>query len=307
MPLSPKIPRHTPLQFTKRGGVSVQPVNEYEMYELATFVHPLTILDDDTKYSQCWWSLWGARQVLNDTFNVRRPLSFSKPAADALHIAINAFLPSKFEDAIAKFPTAEKPEDPSVGWLGHSIREAAKNFETVLAAETKAMDTYLVSQKGSYKTSDLIARAHIALPATIIPEVPEQCIVDFNEAGKCIAFDVATGAAFHLMRATETVIRKYYKVVVGKEPKQKMRNWGAYIGNLKECNAEQKVTDLLEHIRVAYRNPILHPEENFTPEKSLVLFGISVSAISLMVEEIRRLENQSKPLAFPVRDAIALP
>src|SRR6185437_1403935 len=132
-----RIQRQSPVLLFPRGrGVSVQPVNEYEMYELATLIHPLTTINENTKYSESWWTLWQARQILNDTFVSRRPLSFSRPAGSALHAAVGTFLPERWEDAIAKYPTPDKPEDPALGWLAHAIREAAKNFETILAAET---------------------------------------------------------------------------------------------------------------------------------------------------------------------------
>jgi hypothetical protein len=82
---------------------------------------------------------------------------------------------------------------------------------------------------------------------------------DINQGAKCLAFEVPTAAAFHLMRATESVIQRYYGEVVGKLPPKKSRNWGAYIANLRRCGAEPKIISALEDMKELYRNPIIHP------------------------------------------------
>jgi hypothetical protein len=66
------------------------------------------------------------------------------------------------------------------------------------------------------------------VPDSIIKLIPEAA-VDFDEAGRCWLFDTYTAVGFHLMRATDAVMRSYYRAAVGVEPKVKFRNWGAYI------------------------------------------------------------------------------
>ncbi|HXH50526.1 MAG TPA: hypothetical protein VNM47_14375, partial [Terriglobia bacterium] len=121
------------------------------------------------------------------------------------------------------------------------------------------------------------------------PEVKE----DFTQAGKCLLFDTSTAASFHLLRATEAVVRRYYKALTGVEPKLKFRNWGAYIKVLREKGANQKITQHLWHVKENYRNPILHPEANVSPDEAQVLFGVCVSAIFLMANEIRTLGGKA--------------
>jgi hypothetical protein len=60
----------------------------------------------------------------------------------------------------------------------------------------------------------------------------------------------------------ETVIWKYYEAVIGTLPPVKVRNWGTYSRNLKKCgNADTRVVGWMDHIRLEYRNPVLHPQE----------------------------------------------
>jgi hypothetical protein len=169
----------------------------------------------------------------------------------------------------------------------------------VLAAELHSMDTYFVSQIGCYKTCDLIERAHTAFPESVQKVLPEQAKTDFDQAGKCIAYGVSTAAGFHLLRGTEMIIRKYYETLTGKAPKPQMRNWGAYHQVLTKAGAAAKITDLIDHVRLVYRNPVLHPEENLSIEQTLVLFGVCVSAVTLMTEETGRLAAKGGVLAFP--------
>ena len=48
---------------------------------------------------------------------------------------------------------------------------------------------------------------------------------------------------------------------------------------------------LLTHLKDAYRNPVLHPEENYTEERAQVLFGVCISAIVMMIEQINKVRT----------------
>jgi hypothetical protein len=283
-------------------GAAVQRVSEFSFYELASKIHPLVDMEE-VKLSEVWFQWYQARTELSSILD-SRPLSVSVDAAGRLYTAITAFVPEKWEDAIA----AVKPnplagaEVPLAAWQTYPIRTAAKDFETVLAAECQVLDTYFVSKKGVYSTADLVDHAHHHIPEPTRAHLPEQCKGDFDQAGKCIAFDVATAAAFHLLRGTEAVLREYYDAVVpgAKKAPAKMRNWGVYINLLGDHGAESKVISLLIHLKDAYRNPVLHPEENYTDERVQVLFGVCVSAIVMMVEEINKLKAKSPTLPFSI-------
>jgi hypothetical protein len=162
------------------------------------------------------------------------------------------------------------------------------------------LDTYLISQKGSYKTSDLIERAEIIFPEHIRFALPELTIIDIQQAGRCVALDTPTGAGFHLMRAIESVMAMYYARILGKPMPTRMRNWGAYIRKLRESNrANSKIVGFLDHIRENYRNPITHPEVILSADEAEVLLGVAVSAIRQMIIEIQRLDGE-EPSTAPI-------
>lgn len=290
-------------------GGTMQRVNEFSFYELASRIHPLTEINGDLLLSSVWLEWWNARLAVDAIFS-ERPLSVCASAALELQQAISAIVPEKWEHLNqALSATDQKPLPP---WKIYPVSEAAKKFETVLAAECQVLDTYFVSKKGAYSTADLIEHAHTQVPKPIRDKLSDQVKADLDQAGKCIAFDLATAAAFHLLRGTEGVLREYYNCVVPgiKRAVPKMRNWGAYIKLLKEHGAEQRVTSLLDHLRESYRNPVLHPEENYTDARALVLFGVCVSALVMMVEEIERLTPRGLPLPLMVaapEEAPAIP
>jgi hypothetical protein len=277
----------------------MQRVNEFNFYDLAVQIHPLSeIGGSQVKYGEVFFQWFQAREAIDQMF-LQRPLTVSLSAAKELYSAITEYVPEKWPDAIGRVGTADDKE--MEGWEVAKISDAAKKFETVLAAECQVMDTYFVSKKGTYSTADLIEHAHYQIPEKMRKDVPDQTKLDFDQAGKCIAFDLPTAAAYHLLRGTESVIRKYYDQVVpgSKKAPAKARNWGVYIKLLRDHGAEEKVTSLLTHIKDSYRNPVLHPEDNYTEEMVQVLFGVCVSAIVMIVEELKKLANTPASLPFP--------
>lgn len=272
-------------------------VNEFQLYELATHIHPLTAVTHEVKYSEVWLNWFQAKEALQNLFK-QRSLEVCFAIANELYEALRNIVPDSLEEAIAKVPADLSTEQP-IGWTAHRIQTAAEKFETVISAELSNSDTYWISPKGTHKTSMLLQYAHLELPLSVTNEMPE-VKADFDEAGKCLLFDTSTAVGFHLLRATEAVIRRYYKVVTGVEPKQKFRNWGAYIKRLNEKGASKKITEHLDHMRENYRNPILHPEVNLSPDEAQVLFGVCVSAIFMLANEIKTLTAKSAaPLSFP--------
>lgn len=276
-------------------------VNEFQLYELAVAVHPITMVKNDAKYSEVWFDWITAKEALQNIFK-QRSLEVCFEAANELFAALRAIVPDDWSEATAKLHNDPNTEEGPIGFNIYTVRTAAQKFETILSAELSNSDTYWISPKGTHKTSVLMQTAYLELPASVLSDIPE-AVADFNEAGKCLLFDNSTAVGFHLIRATEAVIRKFYSVVVGKEPAKKFRNWGAYIKALNVAGASPKVTSYLDHIREHYRNPVLHPEVNLTSEDAQVLFGVCVSAIVMMVSEMKSTKGAALP--FPIAGAIA--
>lgn len=297
---SRRVPR--PLFFPVKGSNMLR-VNEFELYELAIAVHPITEVSDDAKYGQVWLSWMSAKTALQNIFK-QRSLEVCFSAANDLYLQLREVVPDDFSEAAGKLHTDQATEEPALGYVLYAIREAAKKFETILSSELSNSDTYWISPKGTHKTSVLMQNARQELPASLLKLVPEEVLKELDEAGRCLLFDNSTAAGFHLFRATEAVIRRYYETVVGHAPPKKARNWGAYIKVLNQHNVSPKITGYLHHIKEEYRNPVLHPEVTLTPEEAQILFGVCISAISMMALEMKA--KPSAALSFPVAGAIAI-
>jgi hypothetical protein len=269
-------------------------VNEYQFYELAAVIHPLTELSNDARYSQEWYKLIDAKTALQNIFR-SRSLEFCLNQAEELFAALRGIVPDDFDEAVKKLP-ADASKEEVMGYLCYPVREAAKKFEYVLSAELSNSDTYWISPKGTHKTSRLLAGARYELPPDLLRMIPEVAAIELDEAGRCYLFDVSTAAGFHLFRATESVIRQYYEFVVGVKPAAKSRNWGAYIRGLNERGANAKVTAHLDHIRGQYRNPVLHPDAFLSAEDAQILFSVCIGAIVMMEAEMRSPTGAALPL-----------
>jgi hypothetical protein len=284
----------------------MQRLNEFRLYELAIHLHPLTLVDGELKYADVWYAWFTARSELDSIFT-ERPLSVALPAASKLYEAINQVVPTDFSEAVNKVPTDGAADVVIPSFRVFRIAAAAKEFETILAAELQAMDTYLVSQKGSYRTPDLIERAEIIFPELIRKSLPETAISDIRQAGRCLALDTPTAAGFHILRAIESVMAVYYNKVLSKPMPTRMRNWGIYIKKLEDSgHADAKITEFLKHIKNNYRNPITHPEVLLTSDEVEVLLGAATSAIRQMVLEIQRMDKKAAA-ALGMAGIMALP
>jgi hypothetical protein len=288
----------------------MQRVNEFVFYELAIKVHKLTEVGNAVKYGAVWWDWWEARAAVDEIYR-QRPLNFTSPVAIRLYQALTAVVPVDWNQAVGKLPVQtgeESSQDADIPYYQvFEIREAAKEFETVLRNECQVMDTYFVTKKGTYSTIDLVTNAHYQVPEPTRGNLPKGTKDDFDQAGKCIAFDVPTAAAFHLLRGTEAVIREYYELLVpgDKKAKPHMRSWGVYIRLLNNHKADPTIMSLLTMMKDVYRNPVIHPEEMYTDERVQVLFGLCVGAVVQLECEIQKLVAKGGILPFPATGAIA--
>jgi hypothetical protein len=280
--------------FTGVLGTDMKKVDVFQFYTLATILKPLQTLQQDAPLKDAYYQLYHAKIWLEGLAEDKMvPLVVSRASIWKLLNAINAIVEPPLHHLQQTEPPKAVDMEKKLEFMEcYEVRNAVNNFETVFSAELQTLATYFVSKKLAYSTSDLIESAEHLFPEQIIKMLPKQCLADMKQAGKCIAFETPTAAAFHILRGVESVIRRYYAVVVGHAPKAKLRNWGAYIDNLDKAGADPKITSFLDHLREQYRNPILHPEEMLSIDDAVVLLGAAVSVIVQMMDAIIQHENK---------------
>lgn len=269
-------------------------VDCYHFYALAVKIHPLINLNVQGALADEWFMLFEARQELFQFFNIF-PLTTSQPPARTLVDSINRVIP--IDVSTIRF-NSDSGERITINYFeGHAIQQAAAELESVLKAELAGWDAFYVSQKGAFNTTELMQRAETMVPEPGRSYLTQKALSDFRQAGMCLAFNLGTAACFHVARATEEMIREYYKAIVGELPTVKQRNWGAYHRNLNKCGqADTKVLAWLKHITEEYRNPVLHPDEMLSVDGAIEFINACNSLITCMARALidRGIKSESE-------------
>jgi hypothetical protein len=268
-------------------GLDMKRVNQYYFYQLGTYLHPLSEISQDAAVSAIAWKLSNARTWIKWFLDGSLvTMVVSRAAALSLITAIDSVLPENTSD----FPSIDP--DKKLDWYGHyNITNSLKEFETVFAAELPTFDTYTVLKKGIYSTADLIERAEMAIDEAVRVKLPEKIISDFQQAGRCLALELPTASGFHTMRAVEGVLRIYWRLVVKPAESKKPPIMATCIDQLRKHGEEERLLDILDHIRDLHRNTIMHPEAFLEMKDALRLFDIAKSAISVMGDRINALQD----------------
>lgn len=166
-----------------------------------------------------------------------------------------------------------------------ALAESVQQLQTVFQFEAPRFPIFVAARRGMYNSNDLIDHAEEHLTDETMAATPEQCRIDIRAAGRCLAFDMETASAFHMLRAIESMIKAYYHRLTGKTfPEAKIpRNWGKYIDALRDEGALDSILAQLEIIKTVQRNPILHPEENVGRDDGLRLFECGIVLIDRIV------------------------
>ena len=185
------------------------------------------------------------------------------------------------------------PQDKGVDVeLADRVEKAVKKLEVTLEAELKRTDTYMVTAK-RFREDYLLTAPENIFAYSIFTKLPDISKYDFKEACRCIAFELPTGAVFHIMRGTEGVLKHYYYCVVRRN-RLKKPMWSNMVDHLRKRkrNAPPKeLLDNLDNIRKNFRNPTQHPDATYDIEEAQDLLGISIDVVNRMIKDVRKRQN----------------
>ncbi|MES2326911.1 MAG: hypothetical protein V4499_06220 [Pseudomonadota bacterium] len=177
---------------------------------------------------------------------------------------------------------------------------ALSQFENALQSEASVADAYYVLEKRPYSTITLVTEGETLFPPKTMAKVPE-AQGDLREAGKCIAFELPTAAAFHIHRATEAVLRRYWAAVTGGAARPKVRSMGVYLAALKKNGCgDSKVIAALTQMTELHRNPTMHPEDTLTLDETIALLGMANSVVAAMLKEIPDVVPEQREMRLPM-------
>jgi hypothetical protein len=165
------------------------------------------------------------------------------------------------------------------------------DLRNTLNAEARGIVAFVVTDK-RLDVNRLLQDLRGLLAPKVFDAMPDIARYDFTEAGRCIAFERPTAAAFHLLRGTESVFRNYYCSIVRRN-RVKPLLWGAMVESLGKCRKppERPLLDNLDNIRRSFRNPTQHPEKVYDIEEVQDLFGLCVDVVNRMVGSNRWIPN----------------
>ena len=93
------------------------------------------------------------------------------------------------------------------------LSNAINEIRSTLEAEIEGVGAYTPTPKRLDLDKLINDVSYLFAPDTF-EHLPDMARFDFKEAGKCIAFEMPTASAFHVLRATEDCLRFYYKNMV---------------------------------------------------------------------------------------------
>lgn len=268
------------LAFIPMHNIDMQKINLGYFHEFARGVGWLQLVEPDISIDDTLCTVLNrVHALLYDRMtNQLVPLSTSKQVTAELIQAITGIT--------SRQGNGEKTNEQDA----QAVSAALQKFETVFLAELSLLDAYFVSQKGLYSTNSLIEQADVSIPDTIRKQMSQETVKEIKQAGRCLAFELPTASAFHILRAVESVMQDYFKELVGSLPIKQIRNWGAFIKNLQSNSANPKIIANLEQIKDNYRNPIVHPDAVVEMEDAMSLFSLCQSALILITKEIQDLK-----------------
>lgn len=191
--------------------------------------------------------------------------------------------------ALLRSRLVTKPKDETLTLReARQLQRTSTELRDTFMAETKGIFVYIVTDKrlDLRKLLDGVSGLFAPNVFDICPEVAQY---DFQEAGKCIAFERPTAAAFHMLRATEAVLRLYYRRYI--RPARSGLAWGQMTSPLRAKTTGRRpdpiILDNLDHIRRSFRNPTQHPDKIYDIEEAQDLFGLCVDLVNRMAKAIK--------------------
>lgn len=189
----------------------------------------------------------------------------------------------EFRDKLAKSVSKHTLTADESLKLGEIMQDVRKT----LSAESKGKVAFIVTDK-RIDVNKLLSDVPGLMAPGVFNSLPEIAKHDFMEAGKCIAFELPTAAAFHLLRGTESVLRELYCSIVRKRRVELL--WYHMVGSLRKRRTPlpAPLLDHLDHIRQNFRNPTQHPEKIYDIQEVQNLFHLCVDAVDRMVKLITK-------------------
>jgi len=201
-------------------------------------------------------------------------------------VSIAAMRSVTFSEMKTEIDGLEKDQKISSS-LVFKIKEEFSTLEKVVFAEAITKKIYVLPSR-RFNTEYLLGEPNKLLKNGAYEKLEEIAKIDFASSCRCILFGEATAAAFHILRATESVLKSYY-FHHKRQNRLKVPMWGTMTPQLRaktKNKPPETLLNSLDLVRTAYRNPTQHPEAIYEIDSAQDLFGVCLDLIGKMCEEL---------------------
>jgi hypothetical protein len=279
------------------GGIDVERINAYGFYSVGQNLKGIHDHTGNVPLAEAFWVLHHCRQTMTKLIaGDPVPLGFALSRAHRLQQQItlmwNQYFIVKNDKGENEFQYPKDDAPPIYQYEWTNLRTALSDFETVFSDAMTEAATYFVPRRGIFQTSALVDKADESFPAEIRGFIPDKAKLDWQAAGRCLAFNLLTASGFHVARAVEGTLEAYYQLFSGKRGKE-LPSWHEYIQALEQLSSSRgaikpsaKTVAELQQMKNDYRNPIAHPRVVLTEPEARILFDNGESLIIAMAQEI---------------------
>ena len=168
------------------------------------------------------------------------------------------------------------------------IFDQMQKIDPSLDAELELKEAFVLTEK-RFSLNFLTSAPEKLLGNNVFSQLSDNSKKDFSLACLQVALNQPTAAAFHLMRAAEEQVKQLY-YSFKKQNRLEKPMWGPMIQELRlkrKPKPETKTLDLLDSIRIHFRNPTQHPEAFYTLDEAQDLLNQTIAAINMIHREIQ--------------------
>jgi hypothetical protein len=163
------------------------------------------------------------------------------------------------------------------------LKVMASQLRETTLAEAGGIFAYVTREK-RLDVDRLLEDPGRLFPSGVFTELSETARLDVAEGFRCLAFELPTAAAFHLMRAVEESLRRFYLAVV-KRGRVKPLLWKPMLDQLSKRRTPPPAALIaqLDHIRSSFRNPTQHPDAVYDIDGAEDLAFLSIDVLARLV------------------------
>ena len=132
----------------------------------------------------------------------------------------------RFREELASSDNEKLSEDQA-----YDLAKIMGDIRLTLDAEIGGLDAFITTPK-HLDVEKLLEDVPSLFAPNVFQGFPDIAKHGFIEGARCVAFEVSTAAAFHILRATEANLRHYYKSMI-RQKRIKSELWGPIVEDLR--------------------------------------------------------------------------